>query len=67
MSIVRTAPRLAAFLDVRGSRALVVGAGAVGAHKAEALLRSGAEVTVVAPELCPSMARLAQSGALRLE
>lgn len=40
-----------AFLDLRGRRALVVGGGAIAAHKARALARCGAEVVVVAPRL----------------
>ena len=43
-------PYFAAFLDLRGKRGLVVGGGPVAALKAETLLRSGAQVTVVAPE-----------------
>ncbi len=37
------------FVNLRGRRVLVVGAGSVGAAKAEGLLRAGAEVHVVAP------------------
>ncbi|MDJ0769762.1 MAG: bifunctional precorrin-2 dehydrogenase/sirohydrochlorin ferrochelatase [Ilumatobacter sp.] len=43
-------------LDLRGRRALVVGAGPVGAHKARGLVRAGAHVTVVAPEAVPEIA-----------
>ena len=57
----------AAFLDVRGKPGVVVGAGAVGALKAEALLRSGVRLTVIAPEACARVAELATLGALRLE
>jgi uroporphyrin-III C-methyltransferase/precorrin-2 dehydrogenase/sirohydrochlorin ferrochelatase len=37
-------------LDVRGKRALVVGAGPVGVRRAQALAAAGADVTVVAPD-----------------
>ena len=57
----------AAFLDLRGKPAVVVGGGPVAAHKAEALLRSGAKLTVVAPELCARLAELTLVGALRHE
>jgi len=57
----------AAFLDLRGKRGIVVGGGPVAALKAETLLRSGAQVTVVAPELCPRLAELTLLGALRHE
>jgi uroporphyrin-III C-methyltransferase/precorrin-2 dehydrogenase/sirohydrochlorin ferrochelatase len=57
----------AAFLDIAGKAALLVGGGAVAAQKAQALLRSGARVTVVAPQLCPGLAELVVQGALRHE
>jgi uroporphyrin-III C-methyltransferase / precorrin-2 dehydrogenase / sirohydrochlorin ferrochelatase len=39
------------FLRLQGSNAVIVGGGAVAARKAELLLRCGARVTLVAPEL----------------
>jgi len=57
----------AAYLNLRGKRGIVVGGGPVAALKAETLLRSGAQVTVVAPELCPRLAELTLVGALRHE
>jgi len=60
-------PYFAAFLDLRGKPATVVGGGPVAAQKAEALLRSGARVTVVSPELCARMGELTLLGALRHE
>jgi len=57
----------AAFLDLRGKRGIVVGGGAVAAQKAEALLRSGVQLTVVAPELDARLAELTLVGALRHE
>ncbi len=39
------------FLHLQGSNAVIVGGGAVAARKAELLLRCGARVTLVAPEL----------------
>jgi siroheme synthase-like protein len=55
----------AAFLDLRGKPALVVGGGSVAAQKAEALLRSGARVSIVAPQLCVRLTELTLVGALR--
>lgn len=46
-------------LRVAGMPVLVVGGGRVAATKVEGLLRCGARVTVVAPELGPELARLA--------
>ncbi len=45
-------------LDVEGRACLVVGGGPVAARKAEGLLRCGAVVTVIAPDICPDMAAL---------
>jgi uroporphyrin-III C-methyltransferase/precorrin-2 dehydrogenase/sirohydrochlorin ferrochelatase len=60
-------PYFAAFLDLRGKPALVAGGGPVAALKAQTLLRSGARVTVVAPELCARLAELTVLGAVRHE
>jgi uroporphyrin-III C-methyltransferase/precorrin-2 dehydrogenase/sirohydrochlorin ferrochelatase len=57
----------AAFLDLKGKPATVVGGGPVAAQKAETLLRSGARVTVIAPELCARLTELTLVGALRHE
>jgi precorrin-2 dehydrogenase / sirohydrochlorin ferrochelatase len=48
------------FLDLRGRRCLVVGGGKVGQRKVEALTEAGAKVTVISPDLTPSLRRLAQ-------
>jgi uroporphyrin-III C-methyltransferase / precorrin-2 dehydrogenase / sirohydrochlorin ferrochelatase len=55
---------LPAFHDVLGASVLVVGAGAVGTRKIEALLASGARVTVVAKELSPAVEERAARGDL---
>ncbi len=69
MSLVPAADRayFAAFLDLRGKPGVVVGGGPVAALKAEALLRSGVRVTIVAPELGARLAELTLLGALRHE
>lgn len=43
-------PRFPLFVDLTGRRCVVVGCGKIGAHRAEVLLRYGANVVVVAPE-----------------
>ena len=43
-------PRFPLFVDLTGRKCLVVGCGKIGAHRAEVLLRYGAEVTVIAPD-----------------
>jgi hydroxymethylbilane synthase len=49
-------------LSVRGRRAVVVGGGAVAARKVRGLLDARAEVAVVAPQLAPALAALAEAG-----
>ena len=60
-------PRFAAFLDLRGRRAVVVGAGDVAARKARSLARSGAQVLVVAPRASDAVTALAAEGAIAYE
>lgn len=49
---------LPAMLNVRGKRCLVVGAGTVALRRARALIKAGAVVTVVAPEVDPTFEAL---------
>jgi uroporphyrin-III C-methyltransferase/precorrin-2 dehydrogenase/sirohydrochlorin ferrochelatase len=58
----RRASYLPVFLDLRGMRALVVGAGAVAARKIAALLAGGASVTVAAREHSPAVEERAGRG-----
>jgi len=46
-----TCVRVPLFLDLRGRAVVVVGGGAVAASKVEALLRAGARVHLIAPEI----------------
>ena len=46
-----------AFLDLRSRKVVVVGGGSVAATKIEALTAAGAQVTVVAPEICSEIER----------
>ena len=45
------------FMDIRTRPCVVVGGGEVAARKVALLLQAGGTVTVVAPELCPTLAR----------
>ena len=45
-------------LDLSGAPCLVAGGGRLGLHKAELLLMHGADVTVIAPEVCEELAAL---------
>ena len=60
-------PYFAAFLDVRGRPCVVVGGGPVAARKVDALLASGARVTVIAPELCNRIAVQVAAGEVHHE
>jgi uroporphyrin-III C-methyltransferase/precorrin-2 dehydrogenase/sirohydrochlorin ferrochelatase len=52
------------FLRLHARTALVVGGGQVAARKADWLLKAGARVTVVAPDLAPELAARAAAGEL---
>lgn len=55
---------LAVQLRVRGRRCVVVGGGPVATRRARTLLAAGARVTVVAPQITPALAALADESAL---
>ncbi|MBO0684794.1 MAG: uroporphyrinogen-III C-methyltransferase, partial [Candidatus Dormibacteraeota bacterium] len=52
------------YLDLRGRRTVVLGGGALAREKAEGLLRTQAKVVVVAKEVVPELAELADRGLL---
>ena len=58
--------QLPVFLNLRGWPCLVVGAGSVGAGKAELLAAAGGRVRVVAPNACDRAAELARDGLVEL-
>jgi len=49
---------LPVFLNISGQQCLVVGGGLVAASKINRLLKAGAKVTVIAPDLCDEIAEL---------
>ncbi|MCB1816198.1 MAG: siroheme synthase, partial [Candidatus Competibacteraceae bacterium] len=51
-----------AFLNIRQRPCLVVGGGEIAARKIDLLRRAGAEVSVIAPELCSQLADLSGRG-----
>ncbi len=55
------------FLDLKGRRCVVIGGGEVGERKIEALLTSGAQVTVISPQVTPRVEALAREGGVTWE
>ncbi|MFT5938421.1 MAG: uroporphyrin-III C-methyltransferase/precorrin-2 dehydrogenase/sirohydrochlorin ferrochelatase [Paraglaciecola sp.] len=55
------------FIDTSELNCLVVGAGEVAARKVELLLKTQAQITVVAPWACDTLERLAQKQAISLQ
>jgi uroporphyrin-III C-methyltransferase/precorrin-2 dehydrogenase/sirohydrochlorin ferrochelatase len=55
---------LPVFLKIKGRPCLIVGGGDIAARKAGLLLRAGARLTVVAPEIGPAMTELENNGAI---
>jgi precorrin-2 dehydrogenase/sirohydrochlorin ferrochelatase len=53
------------FIDLRGKSVVVIGGGRVAERKVRTLLKCGAIVRVVSPELAPGLRRLVQNGSVR--
>lgn len=54
-----------AYLDLRGRRCVVIGAGVVAERKVQQLLASGADVMLVSPSATPELERMASQKQLR--
>jgi precorrin-2 dehydrogenase/sirohydrochlorin ferrochelatase len=59
-------PHLPLNIDVRGLTAVVVGGGAVACRKTAPLLKAGARVRLVSPEVVPEIGQLVSAGAVDL-
>jgi len=57
-------PFYIACLKLRGRRCVVIGGGALGLEKAEGLLASDADVTVISPDAGPELEELAREGSI---
>lgn len=55
-----------AFINLEGKRTIVIGGGRVALRKIRSLLRSGASVTVISPEVIPAIENLSDSKRIRL-
>ncbi len=53
-------------LDIQNRKCLVVGAGSVGTRKVKTLLKCGAKVTVISPNVSAQLKELAATGAITL-
>ncbi len=53
------------FVEMTGRRCVVIGGGAVGERKVEGLLKSGADVTLISPDLTGRLEAWARKGAIR--
>ena len=58
---------LPVFFDLKGQKVLVVGGGAVALRKVSLLERTGALITLVAPQIAPELIERAASGMLQFE
>lgn len=52
-------------IDIVGNNCTVFGGNEAAARRAEVLLRFGAKVTVISPELCPALEKLSADNAVR--
>ncbi len=53
------------FVEMTGRRCVVIGGGAVGERKVEGLLKSGADVTLISPDLTERLEAWAREGAIQ--
>lgn len=63
-AVHREHPYYPLFLDLTGRKVVIIGGGAVSARKAESLLRHGAQVVVVAPDVVDEILSLGGDGQL---
>jgi precorrin-2 dehydrogenase/sirohydrochlorin ferrochelatase len=54
-----------AFIDLHGKRAVVIGGGNVAERKARSLIKAGARVTVISPQITDGLTKLGKKGLLK--
>ena len=54
-------------LNIKGRQCVVIGGGPIALRKVQALIESGAFVTVISPEVCLELARMMEDGKIRAE
>jgi siroheme synthase-like protein len=64
--VTRRHPYYPIYLDLDGRLAIIVGAGEVSVRKAGSLLRCGAQVTIIGPDVHEALETLAGEGSIRL-
>lgn len=55
------------FVDTQAQDCLVIGAGEVAARKVELLLKTEANITVIAPDICSTISKFAEQGDIQLK
>ena len=60
-------PYFPMFVDLTGKKVLTVGGGRIALRRVRTLLRFGAQICVIAPELCGELADLESEGRIRVE
>lgn len=52
-------------VDLKGNNCTVFGGGSAALRRVKELLRFGAKVTVISPQICPELAQLSEAGMIR--
>lgn len=53
------------YIDLKGNNCVVIGGGRSAAHRVQALMKFGAQITVISPTLCDPLQKLDSAGKIR--